>query len=666
MAIAIARGLGADLPKPDLPREAAAFGDEIARDVAAHRGRALVIPGAALPADIHALCHWINAQVQAPIDYFEARQQLTSARSLADLVGDLDAGKVEDLFVLSCNPAYDSPPALGFVEAVAKAKFSVHFGGYFDETAAQCQWHLPATHGLEGWSDLEAPDGTASLVQPLIAPLYDTRSLHELIDVLDGGIGSGYALVRETWSARAAPGEFETWWRRALNDGVIAGTAAEKLSGLSPALPKLKPPAAATPLALVLRPDPCVYDGSFANNAWLQELPKPLTKEVWGNSIGVSAADAAALGVRDGDIVNLSAGGGAVAAPVRVAAGHARGVLSLYLGHGRTAAGHIGTGVGANAYRLRADPSWLVEGVVAAPSGEHRPLPSTQHQFRLDGEAAELFPSYALDQFHSLASEKKVALASFFPEEPRSGARWGMVIDTSLCIGCNACVVACQVENNSPIVGPDEIARGRDMHWLRIDAYEIGPPESPQIGFQPVPCMHCETAPCEPVCPTAASVHDHEGLNVQVYNRCIGTRFCEANCPYKVRRFNYFGYADGQEYADLGVDLVRAHNNPDVTVRSRGVMEKCTYCVQRISRARRAADKEDRPIADGEVVTACQAACPTRAISFGDLSLSEAKVSIQRQEPHHYSLLGHLNTRPRTTYLAQVRDFNPNLAGRRG
>jgi len=264
---------------------------------------------------------------------------------------------------------------------------------------------------------------------------------------------------------------------------------------------------------------------------------RTLTKEVWGNSLGISVDDAAALGVSDGDVVNLSAGGRAVAAPVRVAAGHAPGVLSLYLGHGRTAAGHIGTGVGANAYRLRADASWLVEGIVAARSGEHRPLPSTQHQFRLDGEAADLFPSYALDQFHSLASEK-VALASFFPEEPQSGARWGMVIDTSLCIGCNACVVACQVENNSPVVGPEEIARGRDMHWLRIDAYEIGSHASPRIGFQPVPCMHCETAPCEPVCPTAASVHDHEGLNVQVYNRCIGTRFCEANCPYKVRRFN--------------------------------------------------------------------------------------------------------------------------------
>jgi len=242
--------------------------------------------------------------------------------------------------------------------------------------------------------------------------------------------------------------------------------------------------------------------------------------------------------------------------------------------------------------------------------------------------------------------------------------KWGMVIDTTLCIGCNACVVACQVENNSAIVGPEQVAVGRDMHWLRIDAYEIGSPEQPAIGFQPVPCMHCETAPCEPVCPVEASVHDKQGLNVQVYNRCIGTRFCQSNCPYKVRRFNYFGYADGQEYGGLGAEIMRAHNNPDVTVRGRGVMEKCTYCVQRISRAQHTADRESRPISDGEVVTACQSACPTRAINFGDLSRSEAKVSSLKQEPRHYSLLGHLGTRPRTTYLAQVRNPNPKLAGK--
>jgi molybdopterin-containing oxidoreductase family iron-sulfur binding subunit len=369
----------------------------------------------------------------------------------------------------------------------------------------------------------------------------------------------------------------------------------------------------------------------------------------------------------DGDVLRLKANGRSVEAPIRIASSHPPGVLSLALGYGRTAAGRIGTGVGANAYLLRTDASWAIGGVVATPTGEHRPLPSTQQHFSLDGEAADLFPSYALDQFRALGgASKQPQLPTFFSPPARPGAQWGMVIDTSLCIGCNACVVACQSENNSPVIGPVEIAAGRDMHWLRIDAYEIGPPKNRRTGFQPVPCMHCETAPCEPVCPTGASIHDSEGLNVQVYNRCIGTRFCQANCPYKVRRFNYFGYADGQEYGDLGADVVRAHNNPDVTVRARGVMEKCTYCVQRITRARHTADKETRPIADGEVVTACQAACPTRAISFGDLSQATASVSALRKEPHHYSLLGHLDTKPRTTYLAQVRDSNPQLIGKDG
>jgi Fe-S-cluster-containing dehydrogenase component len=664
-AVAIARKLGADLAEVPLPAALGAFQEEVTRDIVAHPGRALVIAGPTLSPEVHALCHWINAQVQAPVDYLERGEQATSA-SLTDLVRDLNAGKVQELFLLHCNPAYDAPPVLGFAQAVAKAPFRAHLGCYFDETAALCEWHIPATHILESWSDLATSSQAASLVQPLIAPLYETRSAHEMLAALAGSVASGYALVRETWAAGTPADGYEAWWRRALHDGIIAGNAMQKISGLAPALPQLKT-AAASALTLVLRPDPCVYDGSLANNAWLQELPKPLTKEVWGNSIGISPTDAAALKIADGDVLRLSANGGSLAAPARIAAGHASGILSLYLGHGRTAAGVIGTGVGANAYLLRADASWAVDGVGATPTGERRPLPSTQHRFALDGEAADLFPSYTLDQFHALNGRaQQVDRASFLPAQPRNGARWGMVIDTSLCIGCNACVLACQVENNSPVVGPDEIARGRDMHWLRIDAYEIGTPENPRMGFQPVPCMHCETAPCEPVCPTGASVHDSEGLNVQVYNRCIGTRFCEANCPYKVRRFNYFGYADGQEYADLGTDVLRASHNPDVTVRSRGVMEKCTYCVQRISRARRAADKEDRAIADGEVVTACQAACPTKAIVFGDLSMGDAQVSAFGREPHNYRLLDHLNTRPRTSYLAQVRDLNPNLAGKEG
>jgi molybdopterin-containing oxidoreductase family iron-sulfur binding subunit len=248
---------------------------------------------------------------------------------------------------------------------------------------------------------------------------------------------------------------------------------------------------------------------------------------------------------------------------------------------------------------------------------------------------------------------------------PGDGHAWAMVIDTALCIGCNACVIACQAENNVPVVGPEQVAMGRDMHWLRVDAYDHGSEDHPQLGFQPVPCMHCEHAPCEPVCPVAASVHDSEGLNGQVYNRCIGTRFCEANCPYKVRRFNFFGYADGEEYRNLGAESYRGQKNPEVTVRARGVMEKCTYCVQRISGARRAAEREDRPIGVDEVRTACQNACPTRAISFGDLNQPEAEINARKADPRHYALLGHLGTRPRTTYLADVRNPAPDAAGAR-
>jgi Fe-S-cluster-containing dehydrogenase component len=663
--IAIARALGAALPEAALSPEEAGFASELARDLTAHEGRALVLAGPTLAPDVHALCCWVNAQLRAPIDYFEPDDRAQPS-SLADLVRDCAAGKVESLLILGCNPGYDAPPNLRFHEAIRNVDFRAHLGCCFDETAALCEWHIPQSHILESWSDLVAPDGAASLVQPLIEPLYDTRTAHEVLAALDGSVASARDLVRDTWKASAPAGDFEDWWRRSLHDGIIAGSVGKPVSGLSPKLPQLKS-RPADKLTVVLRPDPCVYDGSFANNAWLQELPKPLTKEVWGNSIGIAAPEAAGLGIVDGDVLRLTANGRSVEAPIRIGSGHAPGVLSLALGYGRTAAGRVGTGVGANAYLLRADASWAIGGVVATPTGERRPLVSTQKHFSLDGEASELFPTFTLEQFRaSQGNAKEAQLPSFFSPPAGSGARWGMVIDTTLCIGCNACVVACQSENNSPVIGPEEIAAGRDMHWLRIDAYQIGSSESPRTGFQPVPCMHCETAPCEPVCPTGASVHDSEGLNVQVYNRCIGTRFCEANCPYKVRRFNFFGYADGQEYRDLGADVMRAHNNPDVTVRARGVMEKCTYCVQRISRARHAADKEDRLISDGEVVTACQSACPTRAISFGDLSRSEASVSALGKQPQHYSLLRHLDTKPRTTYLAQVRDINPRLEGKTG
>jgi molybdopterin-containing oxidoreductase family iron-sulfur binding subunit len=376
--------------------------------------------------------------------------------------------------------------------------------------------------------------------------------------------------------------------------------------------------------------------------------------------------DAQKFGLATGDIVRIEAQGRMVTGPVIVEPGHAPGVASLTLGHGRRRAGKIGTGVGINGYEIRAsDALWVIEGVHLTKSGDWQEVLSTQNYVQIQGDARDLYPVIRLADLVQGQTERHETreLPSLYPSWKYESYAWGMVIDTAACIGCNACVVACQAENNIPVVGPEEIAQGRDMHWLRIDIYDQGTPEQPRPGFQPVPCMHCEQAPCEPVCPVAASVHDNEGLNVQVYNRCVGTRFCEANCPYKVRRFNFFAYADGQEYGNLGTESIKAQRNPEVTVRTRGVMEKCTYCVQRIARARQKAEREDRAIAEGEVVTACQAACPTRAIAFGNLNSEVSAIRSMKVDPRHYVLLGDLGTRPRTTYLADVKNPNQALDG---
>jgi molybdopterin-containing oxidoreductase family iron-sulfur binding subunit len=340
----------------------------------------------------------------------------------------------------------------------------------------------------------------------------------------------------------------------------------------------------------------------------------------------------------------------------------------LTLGGGRQRAGSVGNDVGADAYAIRNSRSpWIIPNISIKPTGRREPVLTTQNVVRRPEDVRELYHLHHAGKPLSAESATGKDRPTLMPAKVRDsdGHAWAMVIDTSLCIGCNACVVACQAENNVPVVGPEQVAMGRDMHWLRVDAYDHGSADNPQLGFQPVPCMHCEHAPCEPVCPVAASVHDSEGLNGQVYNRCIGTRFCEANCPYKVRRFNFFGYADGEEYANLGAESYRGQKNPEVTVRARGVMEKCTYCVQRISGARRAAEREDRPIGPDEVRTACQNACPTRAISFGDLNQADAEINHRKADPRNYALLGHLGTRPRTTYLADVRNPAPKTPGER-
>lgn len=664
IAITIANALGAGMVQPKLSPVSERFAQAAAHDLIAHKGRALVLAGRTQGPEIHALAYWINAQLQGPQHFIAPidRSPTHEPSTLAVLADDLDAGRVETLIILDTNVGYDAPMDLSISAAAKKVSFSVHLGLYADETAGLCRWHLPQSHALEGWSDLRAADGTAAIVQPLIRPLYVTRSAHDLLTMFTGHDGvSSYDLVRETWQSSGGTA-FEDWWRQTLHDGVVPGSAAQPIAVGTPIRPEVAPSSARKDFTLVLSPDCSIWDGRFANNPWLQECPKPISKEVWGNALSVATADAKRLNLKTGDVVRLSIKDRAIQTPVLVTGRCPPNVLNLTLGYGRRNAGAIGTSIGVDAYRLRAsDALWVIEGVGMAATSERRAVLTTETLVRLEGDASDLYPIRLLKD--STGAEPKVTEGlppTLYPPLPSDTYAWGMVIDTAACIGCNACIVACQAENNVPVVGPEEIARGRDMHWLRIDTYDHGTPARSEVGFQPVPCMQCENAPCEPVCPVAASVHDGEGLNAQVYNRCVGTRFCEANCPYKVRRFNFFGYADGQEYANLGADPLKAQHNPDVSTRQRGVMEKCTYCVQRISRARRTAKKEDRTIDEGDVVTACQSACPTQAITFGDLNNSDSAVRTLKNDPRNYALLAHLDTRPRTTYLADLR--NPNAA----
>ena len=645
---AVANALGADLGAPALSAPAKAFADRAATELMAHKGRALVLAGPTQPPDLHALCHWLNQKLGAPLSWAEPLDQVEAdhGASLSQLAGD--AHKLDALVIADCNPVYDAPDGLHMEQAIAATPFSAHLGRHRDETAAVCGWHLPLSHALESWGDARAPDGTASLVQPLIRTLYDTRTSDEFLALLaNEPVTRAYELTRATWRDQAQ-GDFETWWRGALHDGVIAGSAAQAVTAPTARAPNLPKPASSQDLALVMGPHPSVWDGRFANNAWLQECPAPFTKEVWGNALQVAPEDAARLGLNDGDTVELSVAGQTITAPAAVMTAQAEGVVGASWGQGREKAGKIGSDVGVRVSGLGPKPlSRLLAGARLRKSAESITYRSTQAHTRLRGRAEDLF------QIANGKDQPEAPPPSLLPVPPRGEYAWAMVVDTNACIGCNACVVACQAENNVPVVGPEEVSEGRDMHWLRVDAYARPEGGKFRQGFQPVPCMHCELAPCEPVCPVEASVHDHQGLNVQVYNRCIGTRFCEANCPYKVRRFNWFAYSGEQAYADLGPAL-KAQHNPDVSARGRGVMEKCNYCLQRVNRARRNAEKENRTVAEGEMVTACQAACPTRAIHFGDLNRADSDVSRLRGSPRHYTLLAELNTRPRTTYLKRV------------
>jgi molybdopterin-containing oxidoreductase family iron-sulfur binding subunit len=659
----------------------------ISNDLRSHRGSSLIVAGERQPASVHALAHAINAalgNVGKTVYYTEPLEAnpVNEIESLRDLMNDLKSGKVELLAILGGNPVYDAPADFDLGPALLNAKLRVHSGLYYDETGELCHWHVNAAHFLEAWGDGRAYDGTVGIIQPLIAPLYDGHSAHEIVAVLAGHAGqSGHDLVRNYWKGQRPEKDkaFDAFWDISLHDGLMARTASPEITvplrpeGVKQATSHAPVPGA-NALEISFRPDPAVFDGRFANNGWLQELPKPITKLTWDNAAMISPAAAQKLGLLTGDYVTLQLDKQEAKAGVLIVPGHADGSVTLHLGYGRRRAGSVGTGAGFNANFLRtSEAPWIASGLRVEKTGEKYSFAVTQHQYAIDleGHPAEqesveafrrdLVRVATLEEFRKdpnfaqLPEEVATKGLTLYPGFKYEGYSWGMAIDLNRCIGCNACVIACQSENNIPVVGKDQVARGRAMHWIRVDTYFRGPVENPETYYEPLLCMHCENAPCEVVCPVAATTHSPEGLNEMTYNRCVGTRYCSNNCPYKVRRFNFLLFSDWKTPSLYGL------RNPNVTVRSRGVMEKCTYCVQRINAAKIRSEEENRSVHDGEIVTACQGACPAEAIVFGNINDPNSRVSKLKAQSRNYSLLDDLNTRPRTTYLARVRNPNPEI-----
>ena len=639
----------------------------VARDLKKHRGASLVIAGEQQPPFVHALAHAMNhalGNAGSTVIYTNSveAQPVNQTESLRELAADMDAGKVEMLLMLGGNPVFNAPADLNFTEKISKVKTRVHLSLYEDETSEQCHWHIPETHTLENWSDARAFDGTATIIQPLIAPLYGGKSAHEVLAVFTGLAGrSSHDLVRDYWKAQRNSPDFEKFWQTSLHDGWIAGSAfSPKSVALNLPSSAVQSPKSDAEVEIIFRADSHIGDGRYANNGWLQELPRPFTKLTWDNAALISPRMAERLNLGNEDVVALKYNGRTVNAPVWVLPGHPDYSVTVHFGHGRTRAGKLGTATGFNAYALRtSEAAWFGSGVEINKTGKKYTLAVTQTHHSMENRhlvragTVQEFEQHP-DFVHEMEEEFPCEL-TLYPEHKYDSYLWGMAVDLNSCIGCNACTVACQSENNIAVVGKEQVRLSREMHWIRVDHYYEGDLDHPDSYHQPVMCMHCEMAPCEPVCPVGATVHSDEGLNEMVYNRCIGTRYCSNNCPYKVRRFNFL------LYSDFETPSLKMQRNPDVTVRSRGVMEKCTYCVQRINEARITAKKEDRPIRDGEIVTACQQVCPTQAIAFGDMNDPNSEVSRLKASKLNYGLLTHLNTRPHTTYLAKLRNPNPEL-----
>lgn len=688
VARAVAEKLGVPGVSPhDIKQHAIpeAWLNALVADLGAAQGAAVVVAGEQQPAIVHAIAHAINEKLGAVasgvVKYIEPVEQnpVIQLDSITELAGEMTKGNVKLLVILGGNPAYSTPHDLNFAEAIEKVDLRVHLTESTNETSDLVHWVVPAAHYLEGWSDARGHDGTVSIVQPLIQPLYNGKTSHEVLAVLLGNdTATAYDLIRESWTAQRGPEGFENFWRDSLGAGYVADSAARpkrvqhKLQFAAQELVKEEG------LDVVFRLDASALDGRATNNSWLQELPRPLTRLTWDNAIIVHPDTARANKLKHEDVAELTVGNKTVTGPVLIQFGHPKNVVTVHLGYGRKQCGVVGKGVGFDANAIRSAKSpWFTTGGVLSGTGKTYLLSRTEEHWNIEqslaeqAEAAErrhLIRETSLTNYeHNKEFAKQMGHPAPSPEftlyDPvekdfNVDHKWAMTIDLNKCTGCGVCTIACQSENNIPVVGKDQVRNGREMHWIRIDRYYKGDLATGEIEtvHQPVPCMQCENAPCEPVCPVGATMHSQEGLNDMVYNRCIGTRYCANNCPYKVRRFNFF------KFADHTTPQLKMMRNPNVTVRSRGVMEKCTYCVQRINIARIDAKREGRVIADGEVVAACQQACPSEAITFGNMKDPESKVAKAIANPRNYALIGDIGTRPRTTYLAKLRNYSPALA----
>lgn len=685
------------LKAPKLTAEAERFAAVVAKDLSsAGKSRAVVIPGERQDPATHAIALLINdllgslgqsvGTLPASLHYSTTNY---AARTVASLATDLRGGAIKHLVCIGANPVYEAPGSLKMVEALDKLETLVHAGYRNDETGQRATWHIPLSHELEAWGDLESNEGVVSICQPQIEPMFDTPSALELLARLikPGEVANGMTLVRNHWEsmvARTRRPLTEKVWRRWLHDGIATGVprdgrpAQRSGYGVLATLASVRAAPVDKGIEVGFCLDYSTYGGRFANNGWMQELPDPTSKLVWDNAVIIGPQLATSLGASDGDMLTVKVGDTAIMVPCWIVPGQARNCVTLSLGQGRKGIGTVADGAGFDAYQLiDAKSPAFVAGEVSLGAGSKQ-LVSTQDWGSLDPDGADgnavlginyeprtIYRETDVEGFKkdpSFAQKgdlmPKTRLESLW-DHPNLESRnqWGMSIDLNACTGCNTCTIACQAENNIPVVGKELCANGREMHWIRLDRYYTGTDENnPQVVFQPVGCQHCESAPCETVCPVAATVHSPDGMNDMVYNRCIGTRYCANNCPYKVRRFNYFNF-------NLDIDpLAQMQKNPDVTVRFRGVMEKCSYCVQRISQARIDAHVAGtNEIKEGAVVTACQQACPSSAITFGDIANPESAVSKQKQLTRSYTLLADLNTLPRTSYLGRVRNPNPDL-----